>query len=188
MDILGSRGLSYTDTGGADPFRVGPGFVLDTDRAWESFLFSTVRLAFPRYQIQKTDHTLGARFREGRPDLRLRATPDMTIVMPGGEVVIADAKYKGRQGAELSVTSPDIYEVMAFCRAARSKRGLLLYPSPSVSESSPSFPGQVSVVERIEMEGCTIIALSVEMRGLIREGGYGSFQSRLASSLAAYLA
>ena len=58
--------------------------------------------------------------------------PDATVDLD--PTLLADAKYKGRDEAETSVSSTDLYESVVFLQSAGMNRLMLVYPRPGDDE------------------------------------------------------
>jgi len=67
---------------------------------------------------------------DGTGDNRLFALQPDAVVRRPGECVIIDTKWKALDpgSRKLGVVSDDIYQMLAYCRAYRASRGILLYP------------------------------------------------------------
>jgi hypothetical protein len=79
----------------------------------------------------------------------------------------------------------DIYEALAFLKAAKATRAILLYPAPEALEARGG-SGICIVFERIVVDSFEIIGLFVDPRGISKAAGFGTFYRSLASSIRAW--
>ena len=139
QDILRGLGGSY------DPrHALAPGFVMQTWQVWEHMVTLALRSGFGASKVLvQPMRRLGIRYTRDKPS-SVNVFPDAIVEVEaedGARDVIVDAKYKGHaEGGPLTVSNPDIYEVLAFSRASSIKDAVLVYPcafnstNPSLSE------------------------------------------------------
>jgi 5-methylcytosine-specific restriction enzyme subunit McrC len=184
FDVLRGFGLTY-DTGRA----LAPGFLLSTWQVWENLVTISLRSQLGgRAVAAQKSFQLGHRQRHSEAAWgRRRAfevTPDLAVDGTGagfGNVLI-DAKYKGRwhQGRQ-RISEADIYEAMAFGRAARADKIVLIYPK--IATGSQTATGSTEVFERVDVEGLEIWGVEAEVRGISRAGGLKHFAQGLIAGL-----
>lgn len=184
LDVLSGFGLTY-DGGKA----IAPGFVLSTWQIWEDLITIALRshLGGAAVEAQK-GIKLGHRQRSAdgnwsseRPFL---VTPDLRIdgSKAGFGDMLIDAKYKGRLHRGLQrIVEADVYESMAFAKAAKSNQIILVYPRLAVG--SPKEIGTTLVFERITIDDVIIWGVEVEVRGIAKRGGLKEFAERLCTAL-----
>lgn len=145
---------------------VGPGFVLSTWSAWQTLCEEVLRRSVPDLEFAaQPSFILGKR---GSREVVVR--PDIAVLQPDRTRVLFDAKYKTRIGRYPSIASSDVYEAMAFLRAARSKRLFLLYPA--VGGSLESELGSWQVFDSVEIGDLLIQGVMVEVKGMATKGGF----------------
>ena len=155
-----------------------PSFVLNTVRGWEHLL----QLAFAthgrdlRAKIQSRV-ALGTRHPRMNP---VYTTPDFVLNPPAlGELVVVDAKYKGTISDPVkSIDSNDVYEMMAFLSAARSRIGILLYPGVGPCEA-----GTLTPFDKISIGSFWIIGANVVTDGIGQVNGLSRFGRTLSDCL-----
>ena len=99
-----------------------------------------------------------------------------------GSTVVLDAKYKGRVGSrKQGIDAADIYEALAFTRAAGVDRAVLVYPR--VPDDTLRSPGFTTEIERIKVSGTTILAIDVTVSGIARPNGLKTFVAQLRGAI-----
>ncbi|CAM5582915.1 Restriction endonuclease OS=Streptomyces fumanus OX=67302 GN=GCM10018772_51100 PE=4 SV=1 [Streptomyces fumanus] len=122
-------------------------------------------------------------FSLGKRDSKvLKVTPDVTVGPRDAPTLLVDAKYRTRLNGKLSVDNSDVYESLAFMRAAGVQRMILLYPRPA-SHGDPTEPGSTQIFQTIEVGEERIDAMLVECRGVSLTQGFESFSRNLASGV-----
>lgn len=148
----------------AGPYR-GPGFVLPTWLAWEQLCEHFIARAMPRQTvIAQQKWRLGTR--GGRA---VSVRPDLTISGGARAPFLLDAKYKARQEKNSAISSTDLYESLAFMRAAGSTRMTLLYPSRRSIGELPT--GAWNWFDRVIVDDLVVEAAEVQVQGLARANG-----------------
>jgi 5-methylcytosine-specific restriction enzyme subunit McrC len=182
LQILEGFGIGYADLARA----VLPGYIIKTNDAWESFIFTAVRAGMKDRMIEKKAFALGTRLRPGSRDNVINTTPDIAIQGAEQSYFPVDAKYKGRISAEgkeiLSIQPADLYEAMAFLAATAAKKAVLIYPLPSDSTLSNQ-TGRVAEFERASVGNLRVIGVTVDPRGISGSSGFRKFSEGLCSSL-----
>ena len=184
LDVLRGFGLSYE---GGDT--IAPGFVLSTWQAWEDLVTISMRAHFGRSAVAaQQGHQLGHRQRKDEggwsPQRSLMVTPDLKVdgSKAGFGEMLVDAKYKGRwhQGRQ-RVAEADVYEAMAFAKAANATRIVLVYPK--AASAAPMPVGTTTIFERVEVDELTIWGVQAEVRGIARKSGLRNFSAGLVEAL-----
>jgi len=158
-----------------------PGFYMDTWRAWEDLITFAVRRAYKAPTVVRSQVPLGLGVRvRGSLTEAADTKPDVLVESPTSTLVI-DAKYKGRPDREYRITNEDLYEVLAFLRAASTDRAVLLYPADA--EEPPAPVGTVTQFEAITVDTMTVIGAKVAVQGLGRSKGLASFASNVGQWL-----
>ena len=159
--IVDGLGLNLTD----GTF-TGPGFVISTWEAWESFCEEVIRRALPNHRVHsQRAWSLGA-----RGDKPVQTKPDLSVSQDGKAVLLLDAKYKTRAGKKPSISSTDVYESFAFLHAADVGRMDLLYPSTE-STSTLSL-GEWFQFDDIQlMNEKRVRGMAIQIQGLSQRGG-----------------
>lgn len=146
----------------------GPGFVISTWEAWESFCEEIIRRALPGYRVygQRTWH-FGERW-----DSPVLTRPDLSVLKDGAAEFLLDAKYKTRAGRKPSIASTDLYESFAFLHAADVTRMDLLYPSTEPTTTLPL--GSWAHFDGVELLGGKVVrGITIQIQGLSQRGGIG---------------
>jgi len=185
LDALRGFGLAL-DGGKA----FAPGFVLSTWQVWEDLITIGLRAHLGSAAVAAQQGLqLGHRQRQAQgtwsSQRTLTVTPDLRVdgSKAGFGDLLVDAKYKGRwyQGRQ-HIVEADVYEAMAFARAAKSERIALVYPK--IANSAPTEVGTASTFERVTVDTVTIWGIEVETRGIAQKSGLKTFASGLVSALA----
>lgn len=178
------RGIGYAETARA----VLPGYIIDTEDAWESLLFSAVRVGLPDRTVDKKSYALGSRSRPGVDDRTINTTPDISIQRQDGSCFAVDAKYKGRvlpNGREvLSIEPADLYEALAFLQATATNKAVLLYPLPTASGTPTA--GTTAEFERATVGDYEVVGVTVNANGISETGGLRRFSENVCSALRAF--
>jgi 5-methylcytosine-specific restriction enzyme subunit McrC len=149
----------------------GPGFVLSTWAAWQSLCDEVVRRALPdRRVVSQKKWTLGQRGRQP-----VETTPDLSPMAGDRTDFLLDAKYKARLGRKLTITSADLYESLAFLRAASASHMSLLYPS--TKNPSELELGEWRRFDSVDVGEVTVEGFEVQIQGLSVRGGFDSLVS-----------
>ncbi len=163
--------------------RMSPGYVLKTAKGWEDLVTAALRHGLRSGVVHaQQPHELGT-----RNGATFKTTPDMTLHLEQLPL-LADAKYKGRAGEEaMQVSAADVYEGLAFMRAAGATKLVMLYPRRHrVGEHHPPAAlGSATTFETINVDALEIIGMEVECRGLSVKDGFRTFSRNLAAAVAA---
>lgn len=187
VDILATLGGSY-DEGRA----LAPGFLVKTWQAWQSLVSVGLRGAFGAWAVSaQQPHLLGERFNRAGKDEPVVVRPDNVVRLPGGLLVV-DAKYKGNVAyGPTAVSNADLYEGLAFARAAGATEVLLAYPRRPSEESrdleiappgataeetaEQGWVGSHREFTRIQVDGVTLRGVEFGVRGISRPHGLAAF-------------
>lgn len=160
-----------------------PGFVLKSAKGWEDLIIKSVQLGVRDAEVSPhRNHTLGL-----RNDRRFSTNPDVTLQFHNCSMpLLVDAKYIGRSGdVEMRIAAGDVYEGLAFLRAARAEHLVLLYPKRLVS--APQTPTRSpSYFEHIEVGDHHIYGYEVDPRGISARGGFRSFIEQVSNVVHAH--
>lgn len=160
-----------------------PGFLVETASAWEALMLLGLRLGLPGKVVMKRSHPFGTYRMPAGDSWKIDATPDVTVGPVGQVEFVADAKYKVVD--EVDIARPDVYEVVAFARAAHCQLGVLLYPG---APGRPALTGAVEHFATIEVDGVRVLACTVNVRGISDREGLWRFGRTIGASLTAIIA
>jgi len=186
VDVLMGMGLTFQPHGSPR----SPGYVVSTWQVWEDLLTLAARLGFSESDVHaQKPLSLGLRTRvEAGMDTekrRLPVEPDIRIESIVGSErgpLVLDAKYKTRASKkEQRIDEADVYESLAFARAAKTDTVILLYPA--VPDGPTDELGSVTTFERVEVGNVTIHGLQVEVRGIAGSDGLRKFSTALRSGI-----
>ena len=181
IDVLDGLGLSY---------RLGrsssPGFVVKTWQIWEDLLAISARLGFGPTQVEsQKGFALGNRVRVKDGESKdLSVFPDCVISEGEGHPrMLFDAKYKGNvERGRLRIAEADIYEALAFSRAAECNYVVLGYPS--TWEQGSDIPlGTCVPFEEVIVGAVRIIGVKIESRSISTKDGLRLFSKNMAHQL-----
>jgi len=146
-----------------------PSFIVKTHITWELLTRQLCRSAFAGSSVSKATYDLGMRQKPGPKEGALTVTPDVTVEMGNGAMLLFDAKYKpGGQHGAVSISNADLYESLAFMEATRCDEISLIYPSPELVDSTR----QLLVTETVKVGGKTIKAMLLGITGISRPQGW----------------
>ena len=158
----------------------GPGFVLSTWQAWQQLCEHIVRRANPGRRVTgQARLTLGF-----RGDRAVEVTPDITVERGGAKMLLLDAKYKTRLSRTSRIRSTDLYESLAFMRAADARYIALLYPSSKSVEDLST--GEWRRFDRILIDEMTVDGIEVQVQGLAARDGFDHLVAGAKSGQTAY--
>ncbi|MFJ6358680.1 5-methylcytosine restriction system specificity protein McrC [Pseudarthrobacter oxydans] len=149
----------------------GPGFVLSTWSAWQSLCEELIKRALPDHKvIGQKRWLLGYRGTEP-----VYATPDISPLIGLRAEFLLDAKYKTRLGRNPSIGSSDVYEALAFLKAADANQILLLYPSVRSITDLPL--GGWREFDKVNVDSLEIQGHEIQIQGISRQGGFDKLVS-----------
>lgn len=144
----------------------GPGFVLSTWSTWQSLCEELIRRALPDHKvIGQKRWLLGYRGTEP-----VYATPDISALIGSKAEFLLDAKYKTRLERKPSISSSDVYEALAFLRAADASQISLLYPSVRSVIDLPL--GEWIKFDGVNVDSLSIEGFEIQIQGISRRGGF----------------
>jgi hypothetical protein len=149
----------------------GPGFVLSTWSAWQSLCEELIKRALPDHRvIGQKRWLLGYRGTEP-----VYATPDISPLVGSTAEFLLDAKYKTRLERKPSISSSDVYEALAFLRAADANHIALLYPSVRSVVDLPL--GGWREFDKVSVDSLEIQGVEIQIQGISRRGGFDELVS-----------
>lgn len=144
----------------------GPGFVLSTWSAWQSLCEEVVRRALPDHKVVGQKRwELGYRGTEP-----VYATPDISPLAGTSAPFLLDAKYKTRVGRKPSIAASDVYESLAFLRAADAGEMYLLYPA--LDSINTLAVGGWKRFDRVDVGDDAVEGLEVQVQGISSRDGF----------------
>ncbi|MBX9405953.1 McrC family protein [Pseudomonas baetica] len=180
VDVLGGLGLNYNQ-GQAH----APGYVVATWRVWEDLLTVALRLGFGRAAVvPQKGFTLGSKTKVSTGETRMLSVfPDCVIESDGTRPrMLLDAKYKGHaEKGRLRISEADIYESLAFAKAATCNRVVLAYPA--LPSSKLHAVGTCATFETIQIDAVQIVGVQIESRHISKTGGLKEFALNLAKGV-----
>ena len=181
VDVLRGLGLNY-QKGKAH----SPGYLVNTWRVWEDLLTVSARLGFGSSAVlsQKGYH-LGTKMKMIKGNLsELSVYPDCVIESDGTRPrFLLDAKYKGHvERGQVRINEADIYEALAFSRAAKCNLVALAYPAQL--SDTPQSVGTCVVFEKVEVDAVQIVGIQVETRMISCTGALKLFSANMAAGIA----
>ena len=127
-------------------------------------------------QRQSEDGSSTRRSLEVTPDLRVDGSK------AGFGELLVDAKYKGRWDfGKQRIAEADVYEAMAFARAAKATQVVLVHPK--IATATVTKTGTAGVFERVDIDELQIWGVEVEVRGIAKIGGLRAFANGLVDQL-----
>lgn len=169
------EGLGLDLNGGAFS---GPGFVLSTWSAWQALCEEIVRRALPDYKVVGQKRwILGYRGTEP-----VYTTPDISPLKDSAAEFLLDAKYKTRAGRKPSIGSSDVYESLAFLKAAEAEHILLLYPSVRSVLDLPL--GEWVEFDKVNVDTIEIGGFEIQIQGISKRDGFDAIVAGARRALA----
>lgn len=151
-----------------------PGYILKTHEAWEKLMFIAVKKYFKKFNVNKINYPLGMRMDGYLYKKPLASTPDISIILNDKSTILVDAKYKivsdnDIRNVSAVISSTDIYESLAFLRAAKTNLLFLLYPNRQNVNINPANnqPKETFICDEDK-----IIALSIGVTGISGKDGF----------------
>jgi 5-methylcytosine-specific restriction enzyme subunit McrC len=112
------EGSSLSESMGTFSYRA---FLLDMNKLFEEFVCQILRDQTPgRFRVDSQDRIYLDR------DKKVVMKPDILIRRAGNVVLAGDCKYKRLQTDEFK--NHDVYQLLAYCTATKTPKGLLVYP------------------------------------------------------------
>ena len=180
MDVLGGLGLNYK-RGQTH----APGYLVDTWRVWEDLLTVAARLGFGRNAVvPQRGYPLGTKTKISTGAVRkLSVYPDCVIEPDGARPrMLLDAKYKGHvEKGQLRISEADIYEALAFSKAAGCSLVALAYPAQP--RGIPEPVGTCTVFEKVVVDSVQIVGIQIDSRFISKTGALRAFSANMAAGL-----
>lgn len=180
LDVLAGLGLTYKQG-----INHAPGYLVSTWQVWEDLLKAATQLSFGRMGVSsQKGFPLGSRTKiHTGKTTKLSVYPDFVIEASDlTPRILLDAKYKGHiEKGEIRISEADIYESLAFSKAADCNLVVLAYPAQPDRGIQPV--GICTVFERIQIDNIQIIGIQVEVRGISKRGGLSLFSHNMKASL-----
>lgn len=181
-DVLSGLGLNYKK-GQAH----APGYLVATWQVWEDLLTVASRLGFGRAAVvHQKGFTLGNKIKVSTGvTSTISVFPDCVIGADGARArMLLDAKYKGHvEKGQLRISEADIYEALAFSRAAGCNKVVLAYPTLASHKAQPL--GTCTVFEKVQVDAVQIVGVQIESRLISRAGALRVFANNMADGIAA---
>ncbi|MCW5715431.1 MAG: restriction endonuclease [Bauldia sp.] len=173
VDVLGGLGGSY------DPrTAMAPGYILKTWHAWEYLVTLGLRSSFGTARVSRqSSQPLGVRRRRGGNWEAVEVRPDNIVHLSSGPVVV-DAKYKGNVAyGATEVSSADLYEGLAFAKAAGTREVVLAYPRRAAEAGvlPEDQAGRFREFCEITVDGVTVRGVEFGVRGISKPHGLRTF-------------
>ncbi|WP_232512063.1 McrC family protein [Pseudomonas protegens] len=180
VDVLGGLGINYKQGQSH-----APGYLVNTWRVWEDLLTVAARLGFGRSAVvPQQGYPLGTKIRMRTGALsKLSVYPDCVIEQDGTRPrILLDAKYKGHvEKGQLRISEADIYEALAFSKAAGCDLVALAYPAQPGAVSQPV--GACMVFEKVVVDSVQIVGIQIESRLISRPGALRVFAANMAAGV-----
>jgi 5-methylcytosine-specific restriction enzyme subunit McrC len=161
---------------------LAPGYAVKTADAWQDL----VSFALEAQLGTKASKRLASFPWAARGRAPVAVTPDVSVSFPSANALV-DAKYKGRSDDdERRISSSDLYESYAFCRASGISTVVLVYPRTA---GLPRLAlGEGREFDRVTIDDATVVGVEVECRGLAQRSGFRTFATALVGALEAIVA
>lgn len=180
LDVLDGLGLSYQQ-GRAH----APGYLVTTWRVWEDLLTVAARLGFGASVVMsQKGFLLGTKTRLGTGAVTpVSVYPDCVIESDGLRPrILLDAKYKGHvEKGRLRISESDVYEALAFAKAAAATKVVLAYPAQPRGALQET--GACTIFERVQVDAVQIVGMQIEVRGISSRGALKRFSSFLVDAV-----
>ncbi|MCW3471856.1 McrC family protein [Rhodococcus pyridinivorans] len=144
----------------------GPGFILSTWAAWQALCEEIVRRALPNRAVVGQKKWIIGR----RGTNPVYVNPDISVLTGAKVDFLLDAKYKTRVERKSSIASTDVYESLAFLKAANATYMGLLYPSTQDPSDLPL--GKWTTFDEVVIDHMTIEGIEFQIQGLAHRGGF----------------
>jgi 5-methylcytosine-specific restriction enzyme subunit McrC len=166
VDVLNGFSLHY-DAGAF----YAPGYVFDSWRVWQDLVTLALNLGANGASVLAQAHfPLGQRTRRGK-NTDVHFIPDVVVKWNGGATAVVDAKYKGRADEHQSIVESDLYESLAFAKAANARDVVLVYPDTRANHKL----GNVDLFETVVVGNVAVHGITIGTTGLSRVGGLETF-------------
>ncbi len=170
LQVLSGFGISAS-TGSYS----SPGFVINSWRLWEDLIRRSILLRFPENATYHPIHTLGHRL--GLTPVEV--IPDLIMTTLKGDLLVIDAKYKGRFDSEPRISNADLYESLAFMRATNAKKTLLIFPMTEFKNVITDEVGHYVIFDKITIQGQQIVGAMISVQNISKRYGFQRFTQGL---------
>ena len=171
---------------------VAPGFIMKTWQIWEDLISICLRLGFgAQYVTTKPRYRLGSKYTDAG-ESAINVVPDCVLEIEENERkqhVVVDAKYKGSyKQNELTISSSDTYEAIAFAKATRVSDVVFVYPMSHMAGSEcQGRAGAIDARVVIRVDDIAIRAIELGVRGVSEPGGLIRIAESLKSKIESHL-
>ena len=180
VDVLGGLGLNFKQ-GQAH----APGYLVATWHVWEDLLTVASRLGFGQAVVTpQKGFPLGSKTKMSTGAVStLSVFPDCVIGADGIRPrILLDAKYKGHvEKGQIRISEADVYEALAFSKAASCNKVVLAYPSIASNQIQPV--GTCNVFERIQVDTVHIVGIQIESRLISKAGALRVFAKNMVDGI-----
>ena len=180
VDVLDGFGLSYTQGRSR-----APGYLVATWRVWEDLLTMAARLGFGSAAVvSQKGFALGTRTKNSSGFMsKISVYPDCVIESDGTRPrMLFDAKYKGHvDKGGIRISESDVYEALAFSKAADCNLVVLGYPAQPYKTPQPV--GTCTVFENIKVDDVHIVGVQIEIHGISKHGAFRQLSRAFAEAL-----
>lgn len=155
-----------------------PGFIINTAQTWEKLLYLSMKYAGSNSRIEKRPFLLGKSLTPnptGFNSSEFSVTPD--IYVEGKDNYLMDAKYKDPEYQFRFISSPDVYESLAFMQGAKTSICFLIYPDDSALAATDA--GSLKITEIIEVNKAKVIACKASTNGFSEARGFNIFSNNV---------
>jgi 5-methylcytosine-specific restriction enzyme subunit McrC len=125
---------------GEEPFF---SFLIDMNRLFERYIAQLLARDLPMVGLEVDLQPRLPLDQAGQVPIR----PDIVIRQAGRPILVVDTKYK--RLAEGQVEQPDLFQVLAYCRALLIDQAMLIYPAAGATERTIRVRDGASVVEMV---------------------------------------
>ena len=136
--LLDMAGLEPAE--GEEPFF---SFLIDMNRLFERYIAQLLARDLPMVGLEVDLQPRLPLDQAGQVPIR----PDIVIRQAGRPILVVDTKYK--RLAEGQVEQPDLFQVLAYCRALLIDQAMLIYPAAGATERTIRVRDGASVVEMV---------------------------------------
>lgn len=169
----------------------GAGFLVGTERLFESFVERSLEVALAGQEIWTVDAQKRSEYAvpvdPATGDRSFYSTPDNVVRRIDGSQLIVDAKYKSFHDETIETTpdrpsNGDLYQMAAACMAHRCSRALLLYPRMARKDTIEPWKPRWWRID-VGPEHLLVGAVTVPLHDLAAFDGIGRFDTSLREML-----
>ena len=182
-DIVFGNSLSFSEGN-----LLSLGFIADTWRIWEWLLSYGISNGVDKslYSIKLQKSTkYGTRIDENGKTKDVVVIPDIEVYQKGASspTLLVDAKYKELSSSK-GITTSDLYEAIAFCKARSVNRIILAYPE---EQSSMNQPGSIRLYYIYDLLGIKVYGVKVGIGTIYSNSDLIIFSKKLSSQILSFL-